>query len=124
LAAKEIIYLKNYIHTFRGYLAPLVTAFGAFYELPQVPLKLLSRVSSYYVSHSTPFGVGAFYELPQVPLKLLSRGASYCVSHSTPFGVGAFYDLPQVPPVAIHIQPLSGLALFTIGSKTSLQARA
>jgi len=55
------------IQPLRGYLAPLVTAFGASgAHFPQVPLKLLSRVASYYVSHSTPIGVGAFPMLPQV----------------------------------------------------------
>ncbi|RKZ63399.1 MAG: hypothetical protein DRR08_03450 [Candidatus Parabeggiatoa sp. nov. 2] len=53
-----------------------------------------------------PFGVGAVMPKP--------TGCTCGYSHSTPFGVGAFYDLPQVAPVAIHIQPLSGLARFMI----------
>jgi hypothetical protein len=51
------------IQALRGYLAPLVTAFGASWaHFPQVALKLLSR----YARNEN-----------------LSRVASYCVSHST-----------------------------------------
>jgi hypothetical protein len=113
------------------YLAPLVTAFhiqplsglGCLMPNPQVSpvaihiqprsgltrlsryhrfhLWLLSRSARYCVSYSTPIGVGVSDAKP--------TGFTCGYSYSTPIGVDASFALPQVPPVAIHIQPLSGL---------------
>jgi hypothetical protein len=111
-----------HIQPLRGYLAPLVTAFGASgAHLPQVspvaihiqPLSglarwghiyhrfhlwLLSRVANYYVSHSTPIGVISLRSL----LRLARRGHIYHRFHLwlftfNPFGVGVLISYQQNP---------------------------